>query len=180
MLERAKFCHVCGQTLSTRPAGKHQVFAQETVSHTSVAYAPIWRRFLASVIDVALLITVVLPGVIAFFWLVEVGTHFLGMNADEGRSLAGTAAVLLWLIADWLYHAATQSSSRQASLGKQFMGLKVTDLAAERIAFGQASGRHFAKYLSTFALLGGFVIAPFTRRKQALHDMVAGTLVLRR
>lgn len=177
VLDQAKFCHACGHVLVQ---GEDQpVLPPALVSH-DFGYAPVWRRLLASIIDVSLLVTVVLPGVIAFFWVVELVTHALGIKPDEGRSLAGTAAVLLWFIADWLYHAAMQSSSRQGSLGKQFMGIKVTDLSGERVGFGQASGRHFAKFLSTFALMIGFFIAPFTRRKQALHDMVAGTLVLRR
>lgn len=178
VLDQAKFCHACGHILV--PGEDQSVAHPPEAVLRGVEYAPVWRRVLANIIDVALLITVVLPGVIAFFWVVELVTHALGIKPDEGRSLAGTAAVLLWFIADWLYHAAMQSSSRQGSLGKQFMGIKVTDLSGERVGFGQASGRHFAKFLSTFALMIGFFIAPFTRRKQALHDMVAGTLVLRR
>lgn len=180
VVDRARFCHACGQDLTVKSRPVLAVEHPTPVAHYEVEYAPVWRRFLASLIDIVLLALVVLPGVIAFFWLVEVFTHLVGLDMEEGRSLAGTAAVLLGLTADWIYHAATQSSSREASLGKQFMGLKVTDLAGERISFGQATGRHFAKYLSTFMLLFGFVVAFFSRRKQAIHDMVAGTLVLRR
>lgn len=150
------------------------------VSVESSEYAPVWRRFLAGVIDISIVLLVVLPGVIAFFWIVEVVTGLLGMNPEGGRFLAGVAAVLLGVIGDWLYHARMQSSRRQATFGKQFMGLKVTGLGGEPISFGQATGRHFAKFLSTFALLGGFFVAAVTRKKQALHDMVAGTLVVRR
>lgn len=139
-----------------------------------------WRRFLAGMIDLSIVLLVVLPGVIAFFWIVEVVTGLLGMDREGGRFLAGMAAVLLGVIGNWIYHAKMQSSPRQATYGKQFMGLKVTGLAGERISFAQATGRHFAKYLSAFALLVGFLIAAVTRKKQALHDMVAGTLVVRR
>ncbi|PYV64750.1 MAG: RDD family protein, partial [Acidobacteria bacterium] len=58
-------------------------------------------------------------------------------------------------------------------------GLKVTDLAGRRISFARASGRYFAKYLSSMTLLIGYIMAGFTERKQALHDMIAGTLVIR-
>ncbi len=179
VLGNAYYCHHCGRPLaetSPLPPARDPV----PMSLSPLQYAPLWRRLLASIIDVAIIVTVVLPGVLAFFWLVEIVTGWLGMEPDDGRFLAGVAAVLLWLIADWLYHAMMNSSQRHGTFGKYFMGLKVTGLAGEPIAFGQATGRHFAKFISTFPLLAGFFVAPFTRRKQALHDMVAGTIVLRR
>ena len=72
-----------------------------------------------------------------------------------------------------------ESSSRQATVGKMALGLKVTDLEGRRISFARASGRHFAKYISGMILLIGYIMAGFTERKQALHDMIAGTLVQR-
>ena len=179
VIGQAKFCHHCGRPLDFV---HHEpiLHNNEPVISFTTDYAPIWRRWLASVIDVALIVTVVLPGVLAFFWLVEVVTGWVGMEADDGRFLAGMAAVLLWLVADLLYHAMMVSSQRQGTFGKYFMGLKVTGLSGEPVGFGQATGRHLAKFISTFPLLAGFFIAPFTRRKQGLHDMVAGTLVVRR
>ena len=46
-----------------------------------------------------------------------------------------------------------------------------------QVSFARASGRHFAKYLSAFLFFIGYVIAAFTNRHQALHDMLAGTVV---
>jgi uncharacterized RDD family membrane protein YckC len=179
VLERARFCHVCGEPLMAKQ--EHMLVEEsQAVPQLSGEYAPIWRRFLATVIDLSIVLLIVLPGVIAFFWLVEVTTNLLGMDREGGRFLAGIAAVLLGVIGNWLYHAKMQSSPRQATYGKIFMGLQVTGLNGERISFAQATGRHFAKFLSTFPLMVGFMIAPFTRRKQALHDMVAGTLVVRK
>ena len=179
LLGQAKFCHHCGRALGpVRMEARAENI--QPVAPVVAEYAPIWRRGLASVFDVAIIVTVVLPGVIAFFWLVEVFTAWVGMEPDDSRSIAGFAAVLLWLIADWLYHAMMNSSRRQATFGKYYLGMKVTGLAGEPLSFAQSTGRHFAKFLSTFPVLIGFFIAPFTRRKQALHDMVAGTLVLRR
>jgi uncharacterized RDD family membrane protein YckC len=56
----------------------------------------------------------------------------------------------------------------------------VTDLAGRRISFGRATGRFFAKYISATILMIGFVMAGFTEKKQALHDILAGTLVIRK
>jgi uncharacterized RDD family membrane protein YckC len=84
------------------------------------------------------------------------------------------------LVADWLYFAYQESSPAQATIGKRALGIKVTDLEGNRISFGRATGRYFAKYLSAITLFIGFLLAAFTARKQALHDMIAGTLVVNR
>jgi uncharacterized RDD family membrane protein YckC len=80
--------------------------------------------------------------------------------------------------AHWLYEAAMLSSSWQSTLGKRALGMVVTDLEGRRLSFAHATGRHFAKWLSAMILGIGFIIAAFTPRKQALHDMVAGTIVV--
>jgi len=79
----------------------------------------------------------------------------------------------------WIYFASLESSASQATLGKRMLGLKVADLSGGRISFGRATGRYFAKILSGVILLIGYIMAGFTEKKQALHDMLAGTLVLR-
>jgi uncharacterized RDD family membrane protein YckC len=59
------------------------------------------------------------------------------------------------------------------------VGLKVTDIKGLRVSFARASGRHFAKILSTLMLFVGFVMVGLTRYKQGLHDLIAGTLVMK-
>jgi uncharacterized RDD family membrane protein YckC len=87
------------------------------------------------------------------------------------------AAVLV----KWLYFAYLESGEKQGTWGKQALGLYVTDLSGERITFGRASGRFFAKIITGLIPLWlGFIMAGFTERKQALHDMIASCLVLRR
>ena len=56
-------------------------------------------------------------------------------------------------------------------------GMKVTDLQGQRLSFGLATGRHFAKILSGLILCIGFIMVGFTEKKQGLHDMIVGTLV---
>jgi uncharacterized RDD family membrane protein YckC len=79
----------------------------------------------------------------------------------------------------WLYEALMTSSSKQGTLGKMAFGMKVTDMSGARISFGRSTGRFFAKILSGMILNIGYIMAGFTDRKQALHDMIAGTLVVR-
>jgi uncharacterized RDD family membrane protein YckC len=82
-------------------------------------------------------------------------------------------------VVSWLYSALMERSSKQATLGKMALGIRVTDLDGNRIGFGKATGRYFAKILSALILGIGFLMVAFTQRKQGLHDMLAGTLVMR-
>lgn len=87
---------------------------------------------------------------------------------------------LLSLVIPWLYYAFMESSSLQATLGKLAMGSIVTDLDGDPISFLRATGRYFGKYISNLILCIGFLMAAFTERKQALHDMMAGCLVVQK
>jgi uncharacterized RDD family membrane protein YckC len=80
----------------------------------------------------------------------------------------------------WLYYAYLESGERQATWGKQALGLYVTDLSGNRVTFGRASGRFFAKFVTGMTMGIGYIMAGFTERRQALHDMIASCLVLRR
>ena len=101
------------------------------------------------------------------------GVHPLGLAI-----LGGGVTFIATLFGSWLYEAFMESSSYQATLGKMIFGMKVTDLNGNRISFERATGRHFAKILSS--ILGiGYIMVGFTERKQGLHDLLAGTLVLR-
>jgi uncharacterized RDD family membrane protein YckC len=89
--------------------------------------------------------------------------------------------VLVAVGGGWLYHALLESSEWQATAGKKALGLAVTDLSGDKISFGRASGRYFGKMISNMIPLGvGFILAGVTEKKQALHDMIAGCLVLRK
>jgi uncharacterized RDD family membrane protein YckC len=106
---------------------------------------------------------------------------FAGVMSGASRSgipfLGGVVGFVIGIAGTWLYEAFMLSSTRQATLGKMIFGMKVTDLSGNRLSFAHATGRYFAKWLSAFTLLIGYIMAGFTERKQALHDMVAGTLV---
>ena len=87
---------------------------------------------------------------------------------------------LIVLVLSWLYYALLESSSWQGTLGKKALGLEVTDLAGSRISFGRATGRYFARWISVMTVGIGYIMAGFTEKKQALHDIIAGTLVIRK
>lgn len=79
----------------------------------------------------------------------------------------------------WLYFALMESSAKQATLGKMALGIVVTDVNGKRISFARATGRFFSKALVSSILLVGYIMAAFTEKKQGLHDLIAGTLVMR-
>lgn len=95
-------------------------------------------------------------------------------------SLIPILGILLNIVGVWLYYALQESSERQATIGKRALNIYVTDMNGQRLSFGNATGRYFAKILSGLILGIGYMMAGFTEKKQALHDMVADTLVMRR
>jgi uncharacterized RDD family membrane protein YckC len=80
----------------------------------------------------------------------------------------------------WMYEALLVSSTKQATLGKMAVGIVVTDMLGQRISFLRATGRHFGKHVSRIILVAGFLMQPFTEKRQVLHDIMAGCLVLRK
>lgn len=85
---------------------------------------------------------------------------------------------LYFPVLHWLYNTLLESSPKQATIGKFTLGLKVTDLRGKRISFWQANLRYFSKIISAIPLLSGFFLVLSTRRRQALHDYIARTLVV--
>jgi uncharacterized RDD family membrane protein YckC len=90
----------------------------------------------------------------------------------------GVLTCVLLLIVVWLYFALTMASSHRASPGMRAVGIFVTDLAGEPLSFGRATARYFASWLSYYSAFIGFFMQPFNSRRQALHDMISGTVVL--
>ena len=135
-------------------------------------YGGFWNRFVAFFIDG--IITSMAAGYLGF---VLEGFYRAAGGTSEG---AGDLGSFLGLILGWLYYAIMESSAKQATLGKIAMGLVVTDERDNRLTFGRASARYFAQYLSVLTLVIGYIIAAFTEKKQALHDMIAGTIVYQR
>ena len=120
-------------------------------------YAGFWLRVVASLLD----------GLILLIPVVVIASAF-----DRFFILFATILV-------WQYYALQESGIAQATLGKKVLGLKVTDLKGRRITYGRATGRYFAKIVSQITLTIGYMMAGFTEKKQALHDMIADTLVIR-
>jgi len=84
------------------------------------------------------------------------------------------------LLVMWIYYAAFEASSWQATPGKKLLRLYVTDLSGRRVTFSRATFHNMGRMIAEMTFWVGYIPAAFTEKKQALHDMIAGCLVLRR
>jgi len=136
-------------------------------SHADGLYAGFWLRFGAWLIDVLIMTCIASP--IALI-----------VPAMGGKPLSN--APITWVVVPilWLYYAIFESSKLQATPGKLVFKLSVTDLLGQRIGFGCATVRVFGRCLSTLILFFGYFMVGWTARKQGLHDMLAGTCVVRK
>ncbi len=152
------------------------------------AYAGFCKRFAAYLIDSIVIGIVAMIVILPFFIVMGFGIVMTAMNEDEEQIIpAVISAVIGYLMigllaaaGQWLYFALMESSKHQGTLGKMALGIKVTDLAGNRLSFGRATGRYFAKIISGMTLGVGYLLAAFTEKKQALHDMIAGCLIVNR
>jgi len=171
-LEQTNFCQSCGHPLHPE--------AQDRLISTA-PYAGFWRRFAALIID-EMFISVVVVGAGAVLGAILGVNSGLRLSIFGGKQLGAVFGLKFTgsILIHWLYWAGLESSGYQATLGKMALGLIVTDLKGEPIAFGRATGRYFGKFISALLLGIGFLMAGWTEKKQALHDIMAGTLVVKK
>ena len=206
MTEGTAFCSVCGEPVSGPPIarGVPAAYAPPAIASGGAVptypvapmavalpspYAGFWLRVVAYLIDGIIL--AVIYGLLFLIGIAFVGVGSIETiaremhNGDAEPPVAFFMMIIfvgfLCIIASWIYHAYLESSPNQGTLGKMALGLIVTDLQGRRISFGHATGRFFAKIITSLIPLGiGYMMAGFTEKKQALHDMIAATLVLRK
>ncbi len=189
--ESASFCPSCGQPVvspqgESRPASpvlpamSPPAPAVPEPAAIRTAYAGFWLRLVAWIIDSLIVSAAFLIVLVPFM------SVFLRHRPFESPMPGpATAIFMLWfwavnLFGVWLYYALFESSSWQGTPGKRALGLFVTDMQGRRISFARATGRYFGRFISTAILFIGYLMIAFTERKQALHDMLADCLVLRR
>ena len=143
-------------------------------------YAGFWRRATAMTLDSVLL--GIIQAVVNIVMIAMIGAASVAGGEPDDAATVGIVGVigLLTFVAMWLYFSLMESSAKQATLGKMLVGIVVTDTDGNRISFGKASGRYFGKIVSSIILMIGYLMAAFTERKQALHDIMAGCLVIRK
>lgn len=146
----------------------------------AVHYGGFWIRLLAYIVD-GIILNIVFWLVMMLFGVSMMGGMLSGDPSAMDAMSGGMAGIqLVGLVAFLVYGAAFNSSNLQATPGKLLVRLKVTDDSGGRLTFLRALGREAAKIVSSIILMIGFIMAAFTDRKRALHDMIASTLVMYR
>lgn len=194
------FCTSCGtphvRTALASPAAvtvpPNVGVAGYSAARGQLMYGGFWLRFVAYLVDSVAMGIAVFAIFIPLVAITGAAAHLHGLEDMQRRGQPDPAVVAAFitlfvtfigaaLLITWLYHAYFESSSWQATPGKRVMNLYVTDLSGQPITFLNATGRHFAKIVTgLIPLFIGYIMAAFTERRQALHDMIASTLVLRR
>jgi uncharacterized RDD family membrane protein YckC len=190
LTDGAQFCPACGTAVGGAPA-INVAPVSATVRPPDpkrYRYGGFWIRFLAHIIDQIVL------GVVMFVFVL-IGILFsagsimslIEMAETEDPDPAVIFGMLgIWIIlgiiasvAQWLYYAFMESSASRGTLGKMALGLQIIDKNGGTISFARATGRYFAKILSGMIFMIGYIMAGFTAKKQALHDIICDTYVVK-
>ena len=185
-----KFCQWCGTDIVSNPVTPIATPEEEEGPEVGV-YAGLGRRIVAFIVDkiLILLLDVVAVAVLGLFRGLQ-NLYFFAVQQAPVESLTteGTSAALFGsivaaygiviIVIPWLYFAGFESSRSQATPGKLLMRIIVTDLEGNKPTFARVTLRHFAKFISTLIILLGFLMIGLTKKRQGLHDKIAGCLVL--
>lgn len=157
----------------------------------NTTYAGFWLRFVAYIIDYIIIyvvqsfIFIPVLGLLGITFAANVGNvenmsdaEALGMFGSM-MAVAGATALLTTVIAI-LYWSLMESSKFQATVGKLALGLKVTDMEGKNLDLTKSLIRNVCKIISGMIIFIGYIMAGFTEKKQGLHDIIAGTLVVKK
>lgn len=140
------------------------------------AFGGFWIRLLSYIIDwFVLLVPTGIIGLVFGFGALSM-SEANSMGAAQGTNAAGN---MVSLAVTWAYFAVMEVKFG-GTLGKLALGLRVVDDNGNYLSFGRATGRYFSKILSACTLLIGFIMAGFHEKKRSLHDLIAGTYVVRK
>jgi len=155
-------------------------------------YAGFWLRFVAVIIDwiiISILQSVVIMPIFAMLGVGFASTSGFDINSISEEDAIGmaaafmaaaSAAMTISFVIRTLYFTLMESSKYQATLGKMALGLKVTDMNGNKLDFVKALLRQLGKIISGMIMLIGYIMAGLTEKKQALHDILAGALVVKK
>lgn len=158
------FCPLCGDGVS------------DAEGITPLVYIGFWRRVAAFSLDLLLTTAATTLLVITFFYT-PMGEAML-ISGDFEKTIDGVSNAFA-LALTWSYYTGFESSRWQATIGKKMLGIKVASQSGGRIGFGRANIRYLSKILTMMTLMIGFLPTAFTKKKRALHDYLASTVVIK-
>jgi uncharacterized RDD family membrane protein YckC len=141
----------------------------------TIQFAGFWKRVAAWLIDSIIGLCGIIPIILILGRLLIPTTGDVRYNEAQWMGLGTSVGIIF----TWLYYAFMESSSYQGTVGKMVLGIKVTDMNGNRVGFGKATGRHFGKIISGILCIG-YIMVAFTQKRQGLHDIMAGCLVVNR
>ena len=171
-----KFCKNCDMDLqggsidSVRPGD-----SAHPANSTIVIYAGFWARFLAAFLDILVIGACVILLIFAIAALIA-------YNGRESLLYDRLALPLFYGVIIFIsvsYYILMESGDGCATLGKRWMNTKVLDTKGNQLTITRALARMIFRVLSFALPMIVFLIQPFTRRKQTLHDLLSRTVVLR-
>jgi uncharacterized RDD family membrane protein YckC len=161
----------------------------------SLGYAGFWLRVCSSLIDTAIINAVlyVLTQLLFLGFRFSV-VNFLARSLTPAKvdmqnlvfqvfwGLFTLAIVLVFLtiVGSLVYYVIFECSPWQATPGKKFVGTAVGDIEGQRLSCTRSLLRNLLKTLSVLILGLGFLFPLFTKKKQTLHDVLAGCTVRKR
>ncbi|WP_071395507.1 RDD family protein [Bacillus tuaregi] len=161
-------------------------------------YGGFWLRLAAYLIDsiivgiplsiISILILVFFFGTSDITYLIMADPEYMdtAMTDDEALSFLATylgsifVTSIVSICVAVAYFAGLHASKWQATIGKKMLGLKVTNLRGERISFWRGLGRYLAMSFLSGILFIGYIMVGLTEKKQGLHDLIAGTIVVKK
>jgi uncharacterized RDD family membrane protein YckC len=78
-----------------------------------------------------------------------------------------------------IYHIVMECSAKRATYGKLIIGIKVCDMDGKQLSFIRSAWRNTAKIFSALPAFLGYAFIFFNKQQQSMHDMLAGTVVMK-
>lgn len=157
------------------------------IQESRYVYAGFWVRAMGWALDAIILTLILTPIFISLITLTSYNNEISSQAKQISAPLQLIAnfsfifvAYIIPLFIQWLYFSLQYSSKHQATLGMRALGLKIISETGGSVSFNRATGRYFASFLSGLIFFIGRLMVAFTPRKQTLHDIMAGTYVIRK
>lgn len=165
---RAEYCFNCGLPLGAAawPAPGVVSGAGGIPAYDNNPPAGFGIRLAAFLID-----NVILTGALAVLLPILFDESIAAETQSDGALFFGSAvsfAYFTLLVGLW-----------GATLGKRVLGVRIVRLDGSPVGIPRALGRQLATILSVFTFLVGYLMVIFRSDKRALHDLIAGTVVVR-
>lgn len=148
------------------------------IAGPEVRKAGFWIRLAAWVVDLACLFLVTIALALAALITIYLGGQFGGEINDQVMALAGYSSTAIVMLSGVVYFTIFVGSCGQTP-GKMLFRLKVVRADGQEMTYDGALLRSLFWMLSLLLFGIGFLMIAFTRQKRGLHDILAGTSVIR-